>query len=73
MESTRRDLLNDMGKHWSILKNNVNTYYLSFGSTPKTRIAIPKTGVLFLLCSKRGVENAVALKLWWVIWSALYL
>jgi len=27
MKSSRWDLLNDMGKHWSILKNNVNTHY----------------------------------------------
>jgi len=27
MESFRRDLFNDMAEHWSILKNNQNTYY----------------------------------------------
>jgi len=50
MESSRRDLLNDMAEHRSILKINENTHYPRFCFTPKTGIAFPKTGVLFLLC-----------------------
>ena len=49
MESSRRDLFNDMAQHTSTLKNNQNTYYFRFRFTPKTGIASPKTGVLFLL------------------------
>ena len=49
--SSRRDLLNDMAEHRFILKNSQNTYYPRF-STPKTGIAFPKTGVLFLLWIK---------------------
>ena len=30
MESSGRDLLNDMTEHWLILKNNQNTYYSHF-------------------------------------------
>ena len=36
MESSRRDLLNDMAEHRSILKNNQNTYYPGFSFTPET-------------------------------------
>jgi len=51
MESSRRDLLNNMAEHRLILKNNQNTYQPRFDSTPKTGIiVIPKKGVLFLLC-----------------------
>jgi len=50
MESSRRDLLNDTAEHMPILKNNQNTDHRRFGFTPKTGIASPKTGVLFLLC-----------------------
>jgi len=49
MESFRRDHFNDVAEHRSILKNNQNTYYPRFSFTPKTVIASPKTGVLFLL------------------------
>ena len=49
MESSRRDLSNDMAEHRSILKNNQNTYCPCFSFTPKAGIAFPKTGVLFLL------------------------
>jgi len=49
MESSRRDLLNDMAERSFILKNNQNTYYARFGFTPKTGIEFPKTGFLFLL------------------------
>jgi len=49
MESSRRDLLNDVAERGSILKNNQNTHYPRFGFTPKTGIELPKTGALFLL------------------------
>jgi len=42
MESSRRDLLNDVAGHRSILKNDQNTYYPRFSFTPKTGIAFPK-------------------------------
>jgi len=41
MESSRRDLLNDVAEHKSILKDNQNTYYPRFSFTPKTDIAFP--------------------------------
>jgi len=47
MESSRRDLLNDMAEHKSILKNNQNTYHPRFDFTPKIGIAFPKTGFCF--------------------------
>jgi len=50
MESFRRDLSNDMAEHKPILKNSQNTFYPRFSFTPITDIALPKTGVLFLLC-----------------------
>jgi len=46
MESSRRDLFNDVADHESILKNNQNTYYPRFSFTPKTGMT-PKTIVLF--------------------------
>jgi len=50
MESSRRDLLNDVPERSSILINNQNTHYPRFGFTPKTDIELPKTGVSLLLC-----------------------
>jgi len=47
MESSRRDLSNDMAEHRSILKNNQTTYHPRFGFTPKTSIAFPKTRFCF--------------------------
>jgi len=47
MESSRRDLWNDMAEHRSILENTQNTYHARFGFTPKTDIAFAKMGVLF--------------------------
>jgi len=47
MESSRRDLLNDMAKHTSTLKNNQHTYYPRFSFTPKTGIAFPKAAFDF--------------------------
>jgi len=38
MESSRRDLSNDVAEHGPILKNNQNTYHSRFGFTPKTGI-----------------------------------
>jgi len=49
VESSRRDLLIDVAEHRSILKNDQNKFYPRFSFTPKTGIAFPKTGVLFLL------------------------
>jgi len=49
MESSRRDLSNDMAEHRPILKNNKNAYHPRFSFTPNTVVALPKTGVLFLL------------------------
>jgi len=46
MESSRRDLLNDMAEHRSILKNNQNTFYPRFCFTPKPGTELPETGVL---------------------------
>jgi len=51
MESSRRDLLNDMTEHRSILKNYQNTYHPRFGFKPKTGIAVPNRGfVLKIHC-----------------------
>jgi len=47
MESSRRDLFNDVAEHWSILKNKQYTNYARFSFTPG--IELPETGVLFLL------------------------
>ena len=55
MESSRRDLLNDVSEYRSILKNSENTYYLNFGFTPKTDIAFPITGVLFFTVKVNNV------------------
>ena len=52
IESSRRDLLNDMAEHTHILKNRRNMYYLRFSFTPKSGIELPKTGVSFILCKK---------------------
>jgi len=53
----RRGLSIDVAEHRSILKNYQNTYNPRFSFTPKTGIAFPKTGVLFLLC--RGFRYTV--------------
>jgi len=58
MESSRRDLSNDMAEHKSILKNNQTTLCPRFSVTPKTGIAFPKTGVLFLLWTWARFNNA---------------
>jgi len=44
MESSRRDLLNDMAKHKPILKNYQNTYHPRYAVSPKTRSSIPQHG-----------------------------
>ena len=43
MESSRRDLLNDMAEHRPISKNNQNMNHLRFGFTPKA-VIIPHNG-----------------------------
>jgi len=48
MESSRRDLPNDMAEHRSILKNNQNTFLTRFGFTTKPCIELPETRVLFM-------------------------
>jgi len=52
MESSRRDLLNDMSEYRPILKNSQNTYHPRFGFTSKTGKEIPLNRVLFLLCCR---------------------
>ena len=47
MESSRRDLSNDMAEHKPILKNNQNTYKPRYSFIPKSGIAFPKTGECF--------------------------
>jgi len=47
MESSRRDLLNDMAEKRPILKNNQKTDHPSVGFTSKTGIAFPKSGFYF--------------------------
>jgi len=49
MESSRRDLLNDMTEQRPILENNQNTYRSRFRFTPLTGTVFPKTGALILL------------------------
>jgi len=45
MESSRRDHLNGVAEHRSILKSNQNTYYTRFSFIPKTdRYSITKHG-----------------------------
>jgi len=47
MESSRRNLLNDVAQHRPIVENNQNTHQPRFGFTPKTGIASSKTGFVF--------------------------
>jgi len=47
MESSRRDLLNDMTEHRLTLKNNQNKYHPRFGFTPNTGTSSPKRGFVF--------------------------
>jgi len=57
MESSRRDLLNDLAEHRFILKNYQNAYYFRFSFTPKTGIAFLKMSVLFLLWLKAILDR----------------
>ena len=55
MESSRRDLSNDIAEHRPNLTNNQNTNYPRFNFTLETGIEFPKTGVslsliFFLRC-----------------------
>jgi len=45
MESSRRDLSNDMAEHRPILKTGQNMHYPRLSFTPKTGIELPKTSV----------------------------
>jgi len=56
MESSRRDLSNDMAKHRPISKNNQNTCHPRFGFTSKTGIASPKTQVCFYYVRKEKMQ-----------------
>jgi len=47
MESSRRDVSNDMAEHRPILKNKQNTLYPLFSFTPKTGIVVPKASDCF--------------------------
>jgi len=47
MESTSRDLSNDMAEQMPILKNNLETYHFNIGFTLKTGIAFLKTRFCF--------------------------
>ena len=51
MESSRRDFLNDVAEHKSILKNNQNTYHRRLSFTPKTGVELHKT-----VCGFSGVN-----------------
>jgi len=58
MESSRRDLFNDMAEHRSILKNYQTTHHPRFGFTPKTsKHVFSKTDVLFLMCSTHAIDD----------------
>jgi len=62
MESSRRDLSNDMAEHTPILENNQNTLHLCFGYfQPKTGIAFPKTKIMVLLWSLRTLMQLTPL------------
>jgi len=60
MQSSRRDLFNDVAEHRAILKNNRNTYYPRFDFIPKTGIAFPEMGVLFLLWATDMVSQKLS-------------
>ena len=53
MESSRRDLLNDMAEHRSILKNNQNTHYPRFGFTLKTSTEPPNGWIVFTVRNRK--------------------
>jgi len=50
---SRRELSIDVAEHRSMLKNYQNTHYHSFSFILKIGTASPKTGVLFLLWTKK--------------------
>ena len=56
MESSLRDLSNDMAEHRPVLKNNQNTYYHRFSFTPKTGVAFPQTGVFLFTVSWNAIK-----------------
>jgi len=59
MESSRRDLLNDMTQYRFIWKNNKNKCYPRFRSpSPPKGIVLPKTGVSFLLCCTTKINHS---------------
>ena len=68
MESSRRDLLNDMAEHRPILKNNQYTFYTRFGFIPKTGMAFSKIGVLFSPCSPK--TSLMSFPAGFIFWKA---
>ena len=59
MESSRRDLLNDMAEHRPILKNNRNTHQVSH---PKPIYSIPQNGVFVFTVYRNHLGVSVRLK-----------
>jgi len=55
MDSSRRDLSNDMAEHRPILKNNQNTHHPRFSFTPKT-YSIPKRVFCFYSVDNKTFE-----------------
>jgi len=72
MESSHRDLLNDVAEHWSILKNSQNAYYPLFSFTYKTGISFPETGVLFLLRARFLSQNICSPLFWRVSTKCIF-
>ena len=60
MESSRRDLLNDMAKHRPILKNNQNTH-LALVSHLKQVQYFPKRGFVFTVM---GIKMRMMQRRW---------
>jgi len=55
MESSRRDLLNNVAEHRSILKNNQTTYYPRLSFTPKSLNSLKQ--MFCFHCDNRGHIN----------------
>ena len=64
MESSRRDLLNDMAESRSILKNNQNTYKPRFRFTRQAGKAFLKTGLCFYYEPMRKVMSILCVKIY---------
>jgi len=68
MESSRRDLLNDMAEHRSISENNQNTRSTPVLVLYPKQVASPKTGVLILLCTLKNKVYCHAP--YWISWAS---